>query len=282
MRSAAAAIAAPQNNSTTATTCFTPGSPWESTIIERKTRKTQGAPSFAQASAIPDQRWGGAPRHGGFFFVRLRVFVSSWFWRALPRQEPSDALEEGLRRLGLDGGGCARRAMPFELLATAAGCRRNPFDARRVAEHDAAERLDADLEQLAVGDRRDRGTAAVAGQERHLTEERAAVQARHLAFGARDRDDRLAASQHEHRRARLAFARDRFAGAVEQAPRHRRELAALRRRQRREDLDVVERARLVGVRGDPRLRLHPQLHRIRERDAMTMKGVVDARADVVA
>src|SRR3954470_23033479 len=250
MRSAAAAIAAPQDNaSTTATTCFTPGSPWESMIIERNARNAENA--------------------------------RRWFPVALAREEPSHALEEGLRGFGLDRGG-ARRAMAFEFLAAAADRGRDPIDARRVAEHDPTERLDCDLEQLAVGHRGHRGAAAIARQQRHLAEERAGVQPRDFAFGARDGDDRLAAAQHEHRRARFAFARDDLAGAVEQASRHRGELATLALGERREDLDAVERARLVALLGDLRLRLHPQLHRIRKRDPVAMKRVVDACADVVA
>src|SRR3954452_2732718 len=215
MRSAAAAIAAPQDNaSTTATTCFTPGSPCESMIIERNVRNAENA-----------RRW-------------CRV--------ALAREEPSHALEEGLRGFGLDRGGGARRAMAFEFLAAAADRRGDPIDARGVAEHDAPERLDRDLEQLAVGHRSHGGAAAIARQQRHLAEERAGVQPRHFAFGARDGDDRLAAAQHEHRRARFAFARDDLAGTVEQASRHRGELATLALGERREDLDAVERARLVA------------------------------------
>src|SRR4051812_30348713 len=158
MRSAAAAIAAPQDNaSTTATTCFTPGSPWESMIIERNARNAENA--------------------------------KAWFRVALAREEPSHALDKGLRGFGFDGGGGARRAMALEFLAAAADRGRDPIDARRIAEHDAAECLDADLEQLAVGHRGDRGAAAIASQQRHLAEEGAGVQPRHFAFGAGDRDN---------------------------------------------------------------------------------------------
>src|SRR3954462_11102586 len=108
MRSAAAAIAAPQDNpSTTATTCFPPGSPCESMIIERNVRNAENA-----------RRWCRA---------------------ALAREEPSHALEKGLRGFGLDRGGGARRAIAFEFLAAGADRRVDPIDAHGVAEHDAPE-----------------------------------------------------------------------------------------------------------------------------------------------
>src|ERR1044071_6299396 len=142
MRSAAAAIAAPQDNaSTTATTCFTPGSPREPTIIPGTGSRHEDTKARRQ-SCTNDSSC-------------LRVFVAP----LSPRQEASHPLEEGLWGFGLDGGGGGRRAGAFELLAAAADRRRDPIDAGRVAEHDAPERLDADLEQRAVGHRGHRRAA---------------------------------------------------------------------------------------------------------------------------
>src|SRR5262249_52988796 len=159
MRSAAAITAPQAIASTIVEIRFTAGSPSESEIIPARVERDGWRPSAPPPGCRP----------GPLF-----------------RQEPSDALEQRLRRLRLGVRRGARLAMALELGAAAAHRLGDALDARGIGEHHAPEGVVADLEQLAVGHGSDRRAPPIAGEQRHLAEERAVVPPRDFALGPGD------------------------------------------------------------------------------------------------
>ena len=110
------------------------------------------------------------------------------------------------------------------------------LDRVRMHRREAAEEIGADLDDDHVADGDDGRRSRLAGQQRHLAEIPAALDARHLLAPGLEHDADAPEHDDEHRLAGFPLPDDRLAAAVDRHRRRRRDLLTQLGRQRREQI----------------------------------------------
>ena len=157
--------------------------------------KGGGNPALVRVAAISDAEL-------ATFRKALRNHAGRPEGRPLQTKKPAHAGDEGLRGFHDCPRLRSRFAMAFELGTPRRDCRGDALHNRRVGQHDAPEGVRADLQQLAIVDGDDRRAARVAGQQRHLAEDRPSRSRATSPSVCASVTDASPRSEHEHRRRR--------------------------------------------------------------------------------